>query len=156
MPQYAFPTPLGDLTLTEEDNHLVSVDWGRGQESVETPLLKSTRQQLDDYFDGKLTVFDLPLNPAGTAFQKRAWRALSKIPAGKTRSYGQLAKTLKSAPRAVGGACARNPIPIIIPCHRVLAAGGLSGGYTAPGGLETKAYLLQLEGVDLPTPRRRL
>ena len=150
MPQYAFPSPLGDLTLTEEDGAIVSLDWGRGQNSEKTPLLETARSQLDAYFDGHLEPFDLPFAPHGTTFQNKVWTALCQIPAGTTRSYGELAQKVASAPRAVGGACARNPIPIFIPCHRVLAAGGLSGGYTAPGGLSTKTYLLELEGVQIP------
>ena len=149
MPQYAFPSPLGELTVTEENRSIIALDWGRGCDSVETPLLKKVRTYLDDYFDGKDRKLDIPLGPQGTEFQVRVWRALEAIPYGTTRSYGELAKTLHSAPRAIGGACGRNPIPILIPCHRVLAAGGLSGGYTAPGGLTTKSYLLNLEGVQL-------
>ena len=97
------------------------------------------------YFQGHRQRFDLPLAPAGTAFQKTVWQAMSRILHGETRSYGQMATDLKSGPRAVGGACARNPIPILIPCHRVLGAHGALGGYSARGGVATKRRLLALE-----------
>ena len=88
----------------------------------------------------------LPLAPAGSPFEKRVWSAMQKIPYGETRCYGDLASDIRSAPRAVGGACGKNPIPIVIPCHRVLAKAGL-GGYSGAGGLDTKQALLRLEGA---------
>ena len=90
--------------------------------------------------------FDLPLAPAGTAFEGRVWAAMQAIPYGETRCYGDLAEATGSAPRAVGRACGKNPIPIVVPCHRVLAKTGL-GGYSGDGGLVTKQRLLALEGA---------
>ena len=110
-------------------------------------MLKNAAKQLNAYFDGKLTNFDLPLRPFGTDFQQRVWRAMIKIPYGKVRTYGQLAEKLNSGARPVGTACRRNPIPIIIPCHRVLGTQSL-GGYSGEGGLETKVALLTLEDAD--------
>jgi methylated-DNA-[protein]-cysteine S-methyltransferase len=149
MPQFSFHTPVGDITLSEEDGALVSLDWGWAKDNAPTPLLRRAKTQVDKYFDGKSFVFDLPLNPAGTAFQKRVWRAMSKIPYGHTKTYGDLAKTLSSAARAVGGACGANHIPIIIPCHRVLGASGNLGGYSGDGGLDTKLALLRIEGARI-------
>ncbi len=151
MPQLSMHSPVGDLTISEEDGVIVSLDWGWSSMQGDSPLLRRARDQLDGYFDGyfdgKLNAFDLPLAPPGTAFQRRVWNAMRKIPAGETRSYGDLAKTLKSAPRAIGQACGRNPIPIIIPCHRVLGSHGSPGGYSGAGGLDTKRDLLRLEGI---------
>lgn len=111
------------------------------------PLLAEAAAQLQAYFAGKLTRFDLPLAPAGNDFQKKAWAAIARIPFGETRSYGEVAFELGSGPRAVGGACARNPIPLFIPCHRILGAHGALGGYSGGKGLSTKRFLLELEGA---------
>lgn len=145
MPQLSFLTPLGPLTLSEEDGAIVALDWGRGRDQEETPLLLAARDQLQDYFDGQRTAFDLPLAPFGSAFQKRVWAALCTIPPGETRSYGELAVSLGSAARAVGQANGANPIPIIIPCHRVVGSKGALGGYSGGDGPSTKRYLLDLE-----------
>lgn len=104
-------------------------------------------RMLDEYFSGRPVTFDLPLDPAGTDFDRSVWKALSSIPWGKKMSYGEVSYLIGSprATRAVGGACGRNPIPIIIPCHRVLQAGGLIGGYS--GGEGVKEKLLSLEGI---------
>jgi methylated-DNA-[protein]-cysteine S-methyltransferase len=148
MPQLSLHSPVGDLSLSEEDGALVALDWGWGRDQTPTPLLKEAIRQLNAYFDGKLTDFDLPLAPFGTAFQKRVWQQMRKIPYGKTRTYGALAEKLKSGARPVGTACGRNTIPIIIPCHRVVGTSTL-GGYSGAGGLETKAALLRLEGAEI-------
>lgn len=147
MPQLSFNSPVGALTVTEEDGALVSLDWGWACETAETPLLLEARDQLNDYFDRKRTVFDLPMAPRGTAFQERVWAALTMIPHGETRSYGALAQQVGSGARAVGTACGLNPLPILIPCHRVLGAAGALGGYSGEDGVETKRRLLRLEGA---------
>lgn len=147
MPQLAFNTPIGPLALFEADGAIVAIDWGWLPENEESPLLLKARDQLEEYFEGRRTVFDLPLAPHGTLFQRKVWTALSEIPFGSTLTYGQLADTLGTAPRALGGACGRNPIPVVIPCHRVLAAGGGLGGYSGIDGIETKQFLLRLEGA---------
>jgi len=149
MPQLAFNSPIGPLALFEADGAIVAVDWGFLPENDETPLLLKARDQLEEYFDGKRTGFDLPLAPHGTAFQQKVWAALSRIPFGQTKSYGELARELGTAARALGGACGRNPIPVIIPCHRVLGANGAMGGYSGIDGVETKEFLLRHEGVPL-------
>lgn len=147
MPQHSFNSPLGALTVTEEDGALVSLDWGWACQTEQTPLLLEAQAQLDAYFDRKLTIFDLPMAPHGTAFQERVWAALTMIPYGETRSYGALAAQLGSGARAIGTACGLNPLPILIPCHRILAADGGLGGYSGDDGVETKRRLLRLEGA---------
>lgn len=145
MPQLSFNSPLGALTLTEEDGALLSLDWGWGMSNEETPLLLEAQAQVDAYFDRRLTAFDLPLAPPGTAFQKRVWQVMQDIPFGQTKTYGEVSHALSTSPRAVGLACGRNPIPIIIPCHRILGSNGSLGGYSGLDGVETKKTLLRLE-----------
>ena len=149
MTQLSMHSPVGDLTISEDDGALVSLDWGWGAVQTETPLLLEAKRQLNLYFDGDLKRFNLPLRPYGTAFRKRVWDAMVRIPYGKTETYGEMAGKLDTAARAVGGACGSNPIPIIIPCHRVLASGGDLGGYSGDGGTETKVLLLRLEDALL-------
>ncbi|PHQ66719.1 MAG: cysteine methyltransferase [Sneathiella sp.] len=157
MPQLSLHSPVGDLTVTEENAVIISLDWGwvPTEWQATTPLLEKAAEQLNQYFDGDIGDFDLPLDPPGTAFQKKVWEQMLKIPAGQTKTYGDIAKALNSAAQPVGTACGANPIPIIIPCHRVLAAGGKMGGYSGLGGLETKSALLRLEKA-LPAQQQTL
>jgi methylated-DNA-[protein]-cysteine S-methyltransferase len=145
MPQLTCLTPLGEVTVSEEDGAIVALDWGRGRDQARTPLLLRAVTQLQDYFDNPGAGFDLPLAPHGSAFQQRVWNALRAIPAGETRSYGDLARQLGSAARAIGQANGANPIPLLIPCHRVVAAGGALGGYSGGEGPPTKLWLLNHE-----------
>lgn len=140
-------SPVGKLTLTERDGALVSLKWGAGTSSDATELLRRVELDIGAYFAGHLNIFDFPLAPQGTAFQKRVYRAMQNIPFGATRSYGDLAAELGSAARAVGGACGSNPIPIVIPCHRVVAASGQLGGFSGGRGASTKTWLLRHEGA---------
>jgi methylated-DNA-[protein]-cysteine S-methyltransferase len=154
MPQLSLHTGLVDtVTITEEDGAIVAIDWGWGRDQQETPLLLETRTQLEQYFDGERQTFDLPLNPHGTPYQRRVWDALCAIPYGETRTYTQIAPIAGGVSRSVGGANSRNPIPIIIPCHRVLAATGL-GGFSGGEGPETKRRLLHLENRATESPAR--
>lgn len=152
MPQLSLHTPLGEITVSEEDGAIVSLDWGRGSDQEATPLLCEARDQLHDYFDGQRLTFQLPLAPHGTPFQRRVWDALTRIPPGETRSYLDIAREIASVPRAVGQANGRNPIPILIPCHRVIAATGALGGFSGGDGPPTKRYLLDLEARALNRP----
>jgi methylated-DNA-[protein]-cysteine S-methyltransferase len=155
-------SPVGHLTITATAEAVVSIGWSGGPTGVPDPLLIEVQRQLEAYFAGRLTRFDLPLKPAGSPFEQRVWEAMRQIPYGQTRTYGELAMAVGSAPRAIGGACGKNPIPIVIPCHRVLARGGL-GGYSGGAGLPTKTWLLDREGATLrglfsaaDKPRRRV
>ena len=152
MPQLSLHTPLGEVTISEDGDAIVALDWGRGRDQEATPLLREARDQLQEYFDGKRMSFDLPLAPEGSEFQKRVWAALCAIPPGETRSYADIARTIGSAPRAVGGANGANPIPLFIPCHRVIAADGSLGGYSGGDGPATKRYLLDHESRALLLP----
>ena len=146
MTQTSIHSPIGDLTIFEENGFIVALDWGWGAEQGSNPVLEVAKNQLHDYFDGVLKSFDLPLKPHGTKFQQKVWGELEKIPYGEVINYGQIASALNSGGQAVGGACGKNPIPVIIPCHRVLAKGGSLGGYSGEGGVDTKSQLLALEG----------
>jgi methylated-DNA-[protein]-cysteine S-methyltransferase len=149
----------GDITLCSNGTALTglhlagdryfagpSADWGHRPED---PLLNTVAAQLSEYFAGRRRHFDVPLAPAGTAFQLSVWTALQQLPAGRTTTYGELAAGLgrPGAARAVGTAIGRNPVCIIVPCHRVLAAGGGFGGYVA--GIAAKQLLLATEGVTV-------
>ena len=152
MPQLSLHTPLGEVTISEDGGAIVALDWGRGRDQEATPLLRDACDHLQDYFDGKRMSFNLPLAPKGSDFQKRVWAALCAIPPGETRSYAAIARTIGSAPRAVGRANGGNPIPLIIPCHRVIAADGSLGGYSGGDGPATKRYLLDHESRALLLP----
>ena len=147
------PSPVGPLTLTQEDQALTGLHFGEHpQQGAEdpTPLLEKAARQLEEYFAGQRKVFSLPLAPKGTEFQLRVWQALLQIPYGETRSYGELAAMVGNpkACRAVGGANHRNPLSILIPCHRVVGTGGSLTGYA--GGLAIKEFLLKLESEARP------
>jgi methylated-DNA-[protein]-cysteine S-methyltransferase len=147
MPALSLHTPLGPLTVSEEDGCIVALDWGWGSIQTETPLLRRAADQLQDYADGTRRGFDLPLAPHGSAYRQRVWAALRTIPYGQTRSYAEIAALAGGSPRSVGGANGANPIPIIIPCHRVTASNGI-GGYSGGDGIATKTWLLALERSD--------
>jgi methylated-DNA-[protein]-cysteine S-methyltransferase len=144
VPQLSLHTPIGDLTVSEEDGAVVALDWGWGRDQDETPLLGRARDQLHAYFDGELTAFDLPLAPTGSSYRRAVWHALCGIPFGTTRSYSDIAASVGGSPRSVGQANGNNPIPVIIPCHRVVASNHL-GGYSGGDGLTTKRWLLAHE-----------
>jgi methylated-DNA-[protein]-cysteine S-methyltransferase len=144
-------TPLGVITLFEDTGALVALEWGRTPGEDATPLLDRARALLNAYFDGNRANFDLPLRPAGTPFQRTVWEHLRRIPCGETTTYGQLANALDTAPRAAATACGRNPIPIIIPCHRVVGVDSRLGGYSGGDGVITKETLLRLEGIAIFT-----
>ena len=147
MPQLSLHTPVGDITVFEEDGAIVSLDWGWVREQMSSPVLECAREQLQAYFDGDLTEFDLPLAPAGTAYRRAVWQALCEIPYGTTCSYLDIARRAGGSPRSVGQANGSNPIPLIIPCHRVVAAAHI-GGYSGGDGLPTKRWLLALENPN--------
>jgi methylated-DNA-[protein]-cysteine S-methyltransferase len=143
LPQLSLHSPIGDLTVSEEDGEIVALDWDWGRDQTPTPLLLRAKTALLDYFDGA-PLRALPLNPRGSAYRQRVWQTLREIPAGETRSYIEIARIAGGCARSVGGANAANPIAIFIPCHRVVGANSL-GGYSGGDGLMTKQRLLALE-----------
>ncbi len=145
MPRLSLESPLGRLTLFEEGGAITALVWGGKSAGKASPLLLDAKCQLAAYLAGRRKQFELPLAPEGSPAEQRVWALMAKIPYGETRSYGELAHELNLAPRAVGRACARNPLPILLPCHRVVGATGELGGYSGQGGVETKRKLLQLE-----------
>ena len=136
----------GRLGLVEQDGHIVQLLWQADDNGEPTDVLVEGKRQLEAYFAGKLDHFDLPLNPAGSEFQQQVYLAMLAIPKGQTRSYGDLAQDLGVPAQPIGQACGSNPIPIVIPCHRVVAGNGL-GGFSGCGGVETKIKLLKFEGA---------
>jgi methylated-DNA-[protein]-cysteine S-methyltransferase len=144
LPQRSLHTPVGDITVSEEDGAIVALDWGWGRDQSNSPLLARAADQLNAYFDGTLKDFDLPLAPAGTPYRRRVWEALRTIPYGQTRSSLAIAALAGGSARSVGQANGSNPIPLIIPCHRVVASTHV-GGYSGGDGVVTKRWLLALE-----------
>ena len=145
---FFYDTPVGKLCIGEEDDSITRVTWSKvPQEYIqeETELILNCKIQLEEYFAGNRKQFDLPLAPKGTDFQKRVWKALTDIPYGEKRTYGEIAAAVGNpkAARAVGMANNKNPIGIIVPCHRVVGADGKLVGYA--GGMEKKEWLLNLE-----------
>lgn len=150
-----YHAPVGDITLVENNGALTHLSYSASPKLPQdvlmqsTPLLKEAARQLDEYFAKKRQTFDLPLNPVGTAFQQKVWAALQEIPYGHTASYKDIAVRIGNpkACRAVGMANNKNPIAIVIPCHRVIGSGGKLVGYA--GGLHVKQKLLEVEGLTL-------
>lgn len=145
MNSLCFMTPLGEMTVYDNGTALTELRFGRFEEGETTPLLQECRKQLEEYFAGNRTSFSLPVFLEGTVFQKRVWQALTRIPYGEVWSYKRLAEEIGNpkACRAVGMANHKNPLSIIIPCHRVIGADGALIGYG--GGLDKKKFLLELE-----------
>ena len=146
-------SPIGKLRLVSDGLALLSIEFegmhGTGGLEQSDDILKQTAQQLAEYFSGRRREFSLPLGAAGTAFQQQVWSALRQIPFGELRSYRDIATVIgnNKAVRAVGAANGRNPIPIVVPCHRVIGSNGSLTGFA--GGLAAKRALLELEGIDL-------
>ena len=147
-------TPFTNLKLRFADGFLVEVDFDVEQQSYTPPvdpLLQAASEQLQAYSISSEQILDLPLAPVGTEFQQRVWAVLRNIPAGSVRTYGDIASELDSSPRAVGNACRANPIPLFIPCHRVVAKSGIGGfaGKTDGLNMTLKVALLRHEGVEI-------
>lgn len=145
MPQLSLDTPFGPLCITETNGQITSVNWHHAPDPQDTPLLSEAVAQLAAYCEGGLEQFDLPLHVAGGPLQQSVCTAMSAIPLGETRTYGDIAQEVGASAQAVGQACGKNPIPVIIPCHRVLGAGGKLTGFSGAGGVETKVALLRHE-----------
>ena len=148
MPRLTFDTPTGPFTVTEDGGAIIRAEWtaeGDPPGRDETPLLIEARRQIADYYAGTRAAFDLPLDVQASAFQRAVCDAMLAIPLGETRTYGEIAKELNHPAQAIGQACGGNPIPLIIPCHRVMGAGGKLTGFSGRGGVETKVWLLRHE-----------
>lgn len=152
MPNCEYPSPVGNLTLVASDSGLRAIWWpddmrrgDLGEEQPDHPVLVQARRELDEYFAGERTDFDVPLDPRGTDFQKAAWEVLRTIPYATTMTYAEQALRLGDAnkARAVGAANGRNPLSIVVPCHRVIGTSGSLTGFA--GGVATKHWLLEFE-----------
>lgn len=147
-------TKIGNISILEEDNKIIAIEINKEKKQEDdlkekdTPILKETEKQLIEYLEGNRKNFTVPLNPKGTKFMKKVWTALQEIPYGEVRTYKQIAQKVgnSKAARAVGMANHKNPIPIIIPCHRVIGANGKMVGYAL--GIDLKEFLLNLEKKD--------
>lgn len=148
------PAPVGMLGIRMDAGRLTGIDFAPRADALAVAPDGATRDVLDQlfhYFEDPRWRFDLPIAMDGTPFQRRVWEALRRIPPGSTCSYGELARALESSPRAVGGACRRNPVPIVVPCHRVIAAAGGAGGFMGQregDALSIKMWLLDHERRD--------
>jgi methylated-DNA-[protein]-cysteine S-methyltransferase len=140
-----FDSPFGPMHLVSNGRALVSLSWGAGNATGSDAVTEEGIRQLTAYFAGTRRDFDLPLEPGGTSFRTRVWDAMCGIAYARVATYGDIARAIGSAPRAVGGACGANPLPIVIPCHRVVGHAGVGGGYSGWGGMNTKAWLLDHE-----------
>lgn len=149
MPASELDTPVGRLRAVSDGEALVRVTWtGRAETPVpdEDAVSRETAAQLAAYFDHRLTAFDLPIRfHGGSAFERSVWEAMRLIPFGETWTYGDLAERVGGVARAVGGACGRNPIPVVVPCHRVVGSSGRLVGFSGGAGVESKRQLLDLE-----------
>lgn len=159
-------SPIGPISFAENNEGIFIVHFGDVEAAflahiseltkvpasdfdTDGPFTRQMEAELTSYFKGQLKVFTTPLSPYGTAFQKAVWQAIFEVPFGELSTYGSLAKRIEKpkASRAIGGATGKNPIPIVIPCHRIVGSNGALTGFSAPGGLSTKVKLLQLEGI---------
>lgn len=145
MRRLSLESQFGRLTISEDEGRIVGLEWGGRSKGKPSPALIEARRQLLEYFAGRRHSFDLPLAPEGSPTERRVWQLMAEIPYGETRSYGDLGRDLGLSPRAVGRCCGTNPLPIFVPCHRVVGSNGTLGGYSGGEGAETKRRLLQLE-----------
>ena len=147
----SFPSPFGFITITAEDEKITSVELCKKANSLgSSNVLEDAAKQLDLYLEGNLPKFSLPLKVSGTPFQLAVWKAIAKVPFGKTISYGEIAKSIgkPQAVRAVGAAVGANPTPLVVGCHRGLGSNGSLTGYSGGQGIKTKKLLLDHEGID--------
>ncbi|MDR1983890.1 MAG: methylated-DNA--[protein]-cysteine S-methyltransferase [Prevotellaceae bacterium] len=148
MNYYSYNTKIGDILIVEDNENIVEIVFAKKEtigNKKETDTIKKAAKQLKEYFDGKRKTFDFPIKPQGTEFQKQVWAALQNIPYGELCSYKQIAEKIGNpkAVRAVGMANNKNPLPVVVPCHRVIGSNGKLTGYAY--GLDMKEYLINLE-----------
>ena len=147
MPHRDIDSPFGPLCITVQDGKITGLDWRTRGQNTDEPVLRDAEDQLRAYFAHERERFDLPLCVDASDFQIAVCDAMRAIPFGETCTYGDIAKALGVTPQAVGQACGANPIPILIPCHRVMGANGKLTGFSGAGGVETKVALLRHEGA---------
>jgi methylated-DNA-[protein]-cysteine S-methyltransferase len=143
----SFQTAIGPITLESDGDNILSLSFESSNGRYEIPALLHAKREIMEYLDGKRKEFSVPVKPKGTEYQKRVWNAALRVPYGETRTYSWIARMAGGSPRSAGNALGANPIPIIIPCHRVISKNGGLGGYS--GGLRIKEFLLELEGNRL-------
>ncbi|VEJ21318.1 methylated-DNA--[protein]-cysteine S-methyltransferase [Neisseria animaloris] len=146
-----YSAPFGNITLIfDAEENLVEVNLHGKLEYAPYPLPEAWKKKLDDYFSGRLKNFNHPISTQGTVFQQKVWQAIAEIPAGEVLTYQDIARKIGSHPRAVGGACGKNPLALVVPCHRVVAKQGLGGFSSGEGdALAIKRWLLQHEGIEI-------
>ena len=145
-----FKTSLGNIQLASKNKEIVSIQFTTKKvKQCNLALLNKTKKQIEEYIVGQRKLFDIKINPEGTKFQKTVWKKLYTIPYGKTVSYLKLANSLNTSPRAIGNACGKNPLLIVIPCHRVLSIKKELTGFSALGGIITNKKLLKIENIKI-------
>jgi methylated-DNA-[protein]-cysteine S-methyltransferase len=150
MPELSVNSPLGPVTLVEADGAIIELNLRQDYKEERSQLFKYVHAEPTSYFAGQLDNFPLPLNPKKAIFQKRVWKQVVEIPREEALTYGDVAKSFSASPG--GGACGRNPIPIITPCHRIIGANDRLAGYTGAGGTRTKSFFLDLESHQTELP----
>ena len=143
----SFKSSYGWISAKERNNRITSLSFGKLQQRSTSIYLEALRKNIIDYFLGKKIIFKNPLHLSGSLLQIKIWNEIQKIPYGETKSYGDIAKKIKTSPRFVGNTCAKNKHLLIIPCHRVLRSDGQLGGYSAIGGIKLKEKLLNMESI---------
>ena len=146
MNSYSFKTKLGWITISEINNKLTSVKFGKEINKGKSEYLRKSKQEILNYLNGDKKIFSLNISLKGSVLQKRIWKELLKISYGCTKTYGEIAKSLNTSPRYVGNVCGQNNHLLIIPCHRVIRSDGELGGYSGSGGIKQKRKLLENEG----------
>jgi len=148
--EITFKTSLGNIRLASKNREIVSIQFTTKKVNKSNlVLLNKAKKQIEEYILGQRKLFDIKINPEGTEFQKTVWKKLYTIPYGKTVSYLKLANSLNTSPRAIGNACGKNPLLIVIPCHRVLSIKKELTGFSALGGIITKKKLLKIENIKI-------
>ena len=148
--EITFKTSIGNIQLVAKNKEIVSIQFTTKKvKQSDLALLNKAKKQIEEYILGQRKLFDIKIKPEGTKFQKTVWKELYTIPYGKTISYLKLANSLNTSPRAVGNACGKNPLLIVIPCHRVLSIKKELTGFSALGGIVTKKKLLQIENIKV-------
>ena len=149
MKSHSFKSKFGWITVKEEKDMIISINFGKSNNIGTSKVLKSFEKKFKDFLNKKTNRLNPKILMNGSKLQIKIWQELKRIPYGKTRSYGEIAKKVKTSPRYVGNVCGQNKHLIVIPCHRVIKSDGSLGGYSAPGGIKIKKRILNLEGLSI-------